>query len=91
MSPMSSPEKSLPYGAGYLARAVPLAASMKRKRDCRDIALMSEGAKFRCTGIFTKNVLKQLSRRSHVNVQESNQRPTLFNMCWHMGAGSLHR
>jgi len=70
MSPMSSPEKSLTYGAGYLARAVPLAASMS---NCSGIALMSEEAKFRCTGIFTKNVLKQLSRRSHVNVQESEQ------------------
>jgi hypothetical protein len=58
MSPMSSPEKSLTYGAGYLAGAVPLAASMKTKRDCRGIALMSEEAKFRCPGIFTKNVLK---------------------------------
>ena len=34
------------------------------------LELMNEGAKFRCCGVFTKLVLRQLGRRLRRNVQE---------------------
>jgi hypothetical protein len=36
------------------------------------LELMSNGIKFRCHGVFTKHVLKQLSRRSSTGLQERN-------------------
>ncbi|HYW38202.1 MAG TPA: hypothetical protein VE957_08820 [Terriglobales bacterium] len=34
------------------------------------LELMNEGVKFRCCGVFTKHVLRQLGRRLHRKVQE---------------------
>jgi hypothetical protein len=33
------------------------------------LELLSEGIKFRCHGVFTKLILRQLVRRAHANVQ----------------------
>jgi len=38
------------------------------------LAFMTRGAKFRGTGVFTKQVLKQLARRARRNVQENGGR-----------------
>ncbi len=37
------------------------------------LELMSNGVKFSCQGVFTKQVLKQLSRRATTAVRETNQ------------------
>lgn len=37
------------------------------------LALMSNGVKFRCSGIFTRHVLKQISRRAATILQETNR------------------
>ena len=37
------------------------------------LELMSNGVKFRCRGVFTKHVLKELSRRAAANLRETNQ------------------
>lgn len=38
------------------------------------LQLMNEGVKFRCRGLFTKHVLKQVARRTSREIQESNRR-----------------
>ena len=35
------------------------------------LELMNEGVKFRCCGVFTKHVLRQLVRRARNDVQEA--------------------
>lgn len=37
------------------------------------LQLMSNGVKFQCRGVFTKHVLKQLSRRAATTLRETNQ------------------
>ena len=37
------------------------------------LELMNEGAKFRCSGVFTKHVIQQLRRRSKSNSSEAIQ------------------
>jgi hypothetical protein len=37
------------------------------------LELMRNGTKFRCQGVFTKRVLKQLSHRANVTLRETNQ------------------
>ena len=36
--------------------------------------LLSEGIKFRCHGVFTKLILKQLARRARANVQGAKEK-----------------
>ena len=36
------------------------------------LELMNNGIKFRCRGVFTKHVLKQLSQRANTAVRETN-------------------
>lgn len=46
------------------------------------LELLNERAKFRCHGVFTKLILKQLVRRARTNVQETkmrNSKPTFRN------------
>jgi anti-anti-sigma regulatory factor len=37
------------------------------------LELMKEGARFRCCGVFSKQVLKQLARRARQKVQETKR------------------
>jgi len=37
------------------------------------LELMKEGAKFRCSGVFTKHVVRQLARRTRQNFQETKK------------------
>lgn len=37
------------------------------------LELMSNGVKFRCSGIFTKHVLRQISRRATTTLRETSQ------------------
>ena len=38
------------------------------------LELLSEGIKFRCHGVFTKFILKQLARRARANVQGAKEK-----------------
>jgi hypothetical protein len=37
------------------------------------LKLLNEGVKFRCHGVFTKLILKQLVRRARTNLQEAKR------------------
>ena len=37
------------------------------------VALMNEGVKFRCCGVFTRQVMRQLARRARAQVLGSNE------------------
>jgi hypothetical protein len=37
------------------------------------VELINEGNKFRCCGVFTKRVLKQLTRRAHRDLRETKR------------------
>ena len=37
------------------------------------LGLLNEGIKFRCRGVFTKHILRQLIRRARTNIQETKR------------------